>query len=53
LIAIPYNPYAPKPYERWTSKGMLDFKYELKNSRSVLGLLGSEEAYIDFFRALN
>lgn len=24
LIAIPYNPYEPKPYERWTIKGMLD-----------------------------
>jgi len=29
-IAIPYNPYEPKPYERWTLKGMLDLKNELK-----------------------
>lgn len=21
-IAIPYNPYEPKPYERWTLKGI-------------------------------
>ena len=30
LIAIPYNPYEPKPYSRWTMKGMLDLKAELK-----------------------
>ena len=29
-IAIPYNPYEPKPYERWTLKGMLDLDNELK-----------------------
>jgi hypothetical protein len=29
-IAIPYNPYEPKPYERWTLKGMLDLEEELK-----------------------
>ncbi|RKY52049.1 MAG: TdeIII family type II restriction endonuclease, partial [Candidatus Neomarinimicrobiota bacterium] len=28
-IAIPYNPYEPKPYERWTVKGMLDLDEEL------------------------
>ncbi len=28
-IAIPYNPYEPKPYERWTVKGMLDLNEEL------------------------
>ncbi|WP_240328781.1 TdeIII family type II restriction endonuclease [Helicobacter suis] len=30
LIAIPYNPYEPKPYARWTIAGMLDLKHELK-----------------------
>ncbi|MDD4516263.1 MAG: TdeIII family type II restriction endonuclease [Massilibacteroides sp.] len=29
-IAIPYNPYAPKPYSRWTMAGMLDLNAELK-----------------------
>ncbi len=29
-IAIPYNPYEPKPYGRWTMKGMLDLDSELK-----------------------
>jgi len=25
-IAIPYNPYHPEPYERWTFKGLYDLK---------------------------
>ena len=25
-IAIPYNPYHPEPYERWTLKGLYDLK---------------------------
>src|SRR5690606_33506128 len=29
LIAIPYNPYAPRPYSRWTMAGMLDLPNEL------------------------
>lgn len=30
FIAIPYNPYEPKPYCRWTMAGMLDLPNELK-----------------------
>ena len=26
VIAMPYNPYHPRPYERWTMTGMLDTK---------------------------
>lgn len=29
LISIPYNPYEPAPYKRWTMKGMLDLKKEV------------------------
>jgi hypothetical protein len=25
-LAVPYNPYEPKPYERWTLKGLYDLK---------------------------
>ena len=25
-LAIPYNPYHPEPYERWTLKGLYDFE---------------------------
>ena len=26
IIAIPYNPYEPKPYNRWTMRGMLEIE---------------------------
>jgi len=25
-LAVPYNPYHPEPYERWTLKGLYDLK---------------------------
>jgi hypothetical protein len=47
LIAIPYNPYEPKPYERWTMKGMIDLENELKVAEEFWDFLGGEGAYID------
>ena len=47
LIAIPYNPYEPKPYSRWTMAGMLDLKRELKVAEEFWGFLGSDGAYGD------
>jgi len=47
LIAIPYNPYAPNPYERWTLKGMLDLEHELKVAEEFWDFLGGEGAYED------
>jgi len=44
-IAIPYNPYEPKPYERWTLKGMLDLNNELKVAEEFWDFLGGEGAY--------
>jgi len=32
-LAIPYNPYHPEPYERWTLKGL----YDLKNGEILVG----------------
>ncbi|MCD6473245.1 TdeIII family type II restriction endonuclease [Candidatus Aerophobetes bacterium] len=32
-LAIPYNPYHPKPYERWTLKGL----YDLENNEILVG----------------
>jgi len=32
-LAIPYNPYHPDPYERWTSKGL----YDLDNKELIVG----------------
>jgi len=45
MIAIPYNPYAPKPYERWTLKGMLDLQEELKVAEEFWDFLGGDGAY--------
>lgn len=44
-IAIPYNPYEPKPYERWTLKGMLDLEHELKVAEDLWDFLGGENTY--------
>ena len=47
LIAIPYNPYAPKPYSRWTMAGMLDLEEELKVAEEFWDFLGGKGAYDD------
>jgi len=44
-IAIPYNPYEPKPYERWTLKGMLDLDQELKVAEELWDFLGDDAIY--------
>ena len=44
-IAIPYNPYEPRPYERWTLKGMLDLDNELKVAEELWDFLGNNGAY--------
>ncbi len=46
-IAIPYNPYEPKPYERWTLKGMLDLDNELKVAEEFWVFLGGEGCYFE------
>jgi len=47
LIAIPYNPYEPKPYSRWTMAGMLDLDEELKVADEFWDFLGGKGAYND------
>lgn len=44
-IAIPYNPYHPKPYARWTLRGMLDLEQELKVAEHLWDFLGGDGAY--------
>lgn len=46
LIAIPYNPYEPKPYSRWTMAGMLDLETELKVANEFWDFLGGEGTYL-------
>ncbi len=50
LIAIPYNPYNPEPYNRWTIRGMLDLEKELKVANEFWDFLGGEGAYEDLLK---
>ncbi len=45
LIAIPYNPYDPQPYNRWTMRGMLDLNHELKVGEEFWDYLGGPGTY--------
>lgn len=45
IIAIPYNPYEPKPYERWTLQGLFDLESELKVGKEFWDLIGGEGSY--------
>lgn len=44
-IAIPYNPYYPQPYTRWTMRGMLDLNSELYVAEQFWDFLGGEGVY--------
>jgi len=45
LLAIPYNPYEPKEYGRWTMRGMIDLEYELKVAEEFWDFLGGAGSY--------
>ncbi|WP_297206561.1 TdeIII family type II restriction endonuclease [uncultured Brachyspira sp.] len=47
MIGIPYNPYEPKPYERWTIAGMLDLEKELKVAEDLWNFIGGDNVYND------
>jgi len=45
LLSIPYNPYEPKPYARWTMKGMFDLREEVKVAEEFWDFLAGEGTY--------
>ncbi|MFH1472339.1 MAG: TdeIII family type II restriction endonuclease [Nanoarchaeota archaeon] len=47
IIAIPYNPYEPQPYNRWTMRGMLDLQNELKVANEFWDFIGGMGTYQD------
>lgn len=49
VIAIPYNPYEPKPYTRWTLRGMLEIanQSQLMVGREFWDFLAGREVYSD------
>jgi type II restriction enzyme len=44
-IAIPYNPYYPNQYSRWTMAGMLDLQNELLVAEEFWDFLGNNGSY--------
>lgn len=47
LIAIPFNPYEPKPYQRWTLRGIFDIDEEIMIGKEFWDFLGGDGAYED------
>jgi len=47
IVAIPYNPYEPEPYERWTLQGLFDLKTEVLVGEEFWDLLGGKDTYHD------
>jgi len=45
ILAIPYNPYHPEPYNRFTMQGYLDEEKELYVAEKFWQLLGGEGTY--------
>lgn len=50
LIAIPYNPYEPQPYNRWTMVGMIDIKNELLVAEEFWEFLGGPKSFIQILK---
>jgi len=45
-LAIPYNPYHPEPYERWTLKGLYDLdKGEILVGEGFWNFVASDNIY--------
>ena len=51
MIGIPYNPYEPERYERWTLKGMLDLQHDILIAEELWDFLGGEGSYADLLDA--
>lgn len=45
FIAIPYNPYEPEPYQRWTLQGLFDLENEIMVADEFWNFLGGENTY--------
>jgi len=45
IVAIPYNPYEPEPYERWTLQGLFDLKNEILVGEEFWDFLGGRGTY--------
>lgn len=50
IVSIPYNPYEPKPYERWTLQGLFDLSQEVLVGPEFWNLLGGKNTYEDLLK---
>lgn len=50
FVAIPYNPYEPQPYERWTLQGLFDLNEEIVVGSEFWDMLGGNGTYEDLLR---
>jgi len=46
-ISIPYNPYEPNKYKRWTMKGMLDLENEVLIAEDFWDFLAGKGTYVE------
>lgn len=51
IFAVPYNPYEPKPYERWMPKGMLDMDHEVLIAEEFWDFIGGKGTYTELLDA--
>lgn len=45
MLAIPYNPYEPEPYQRWTLQGLFDIPNEILVAEEFWDFLGGKDTY--------
>ena len=45
MVCIPYNPYHPEPYERWTLKGLFDLEEEILVGQEFWDFLGGKGTF--------
>ena len=50
FVAIPYNPYEPQPYERWTLQGLFDLNKEVLVGKEFWDMLGGKNTYEDLLK---
>ena len=46
-IALPYNPYHPEPYRRWTFRGMMDLQRDVYVAEEFWNFLAGDDIYDD------
>jgi len=51
MIGVPYNPYEPKPYNRWTAEKVLDMQQDILIADELWDFIGGEGTYLELLDA--